>query len=178
VPNQKKYWFVANVRTQYERACRDQLLKLGFEAYVASQTEMHQYSCRKKRLVENVVISSRVFIHATEAERLEAQKQCPLIYHYMIDKAGTPNDYGRAPYAIIPDDEMQRLQYMLYHADTPVLFTTDKLRAGDNVRVLRGPLKGYQGQIMRSGTNTYVVATLEALGNAMVAINPADLEKI
>ena len=173
-----KQWYVALVRTRFERVCRDQLLQLGFEAYVASQKEMHYYEHRKRREVENVVISSMVFLHATEQERLEAMKQCPLIYHFMMDKAGAKDAFGRPPYAVVPDEEMKRLQYMLFNADSPVLFTTDTLNIGDPIRVKRGPLKGFEGRIARSAGITYVVATLEILGNAMVTINIEDVEKI
>ena len=175
VPGRK--WFVALVRNKYERKCRDMLLELGYEAFVASQQEIHVYHCRKRHKVERIVIPAIVFLHATEKERLQAMKQCPLIYHFLTNKALVANDLGRHPYAVVPDYQMEQLRFMLYHAESQVNFTDHPLHVGERIRIVRGQLKGFEGNVMHSDNTTYVVACLDFLGCAMVTVSPNDIER-
>lgn len=176
VPDRK--WHVALVRRNYERLCRDKLQSLGHEAYVASQKETHVYGSRNRREVERLVIPGIVFILVNEKERQATLKECPLIYHYMTNRAERANDLGRHPFATIPDNQMERLRYMLYHAETPVNFTSEPLRLGDHIRVARGQLAGLEGTISRQASSTFLVVTLDILGSAMVTISPDDIERI
>ena len=177
VSNRK--WLVALVKFHYEEICRKQLQEKGYEAYVACQKEMHVYRNRHRREVTRIIIPNLVFVRIDEGERLQILKEFPAIKCFLTDKASRPNQYGRHPFAVIPAPQMERLQFMLYHADTPVNFTVQPAyRLGDHIRVVRGPLAGFEGQVARDGNSTYLVVTLDLLGSAMTTISPDDLEKI
>lgn len=175
VPN--RLWFVAIVGRNTEKACRERLSALGYESYVATQMETRVWRTGQKKQVERVLISNILFIHVTERERLEIVK-LPYINYFLTDKAGHTNDFGRHPLAVIPDSQMDMLRFMLYHADSPVSFTSEPLRLGDHIRVIRGQLTGCEGYVAKDGNQTHLVVRIDFLGSAQVSISSDDLEKI
>lgn len=173
-----KYWYVALVGTNREKACRDQLVKLGHEAWIASQQEEHLWRNGRHSTVERVVIPLVVFVHATEQERRTIVNY-PFIKHFMTDKAQTPNSFGVHPVAVIPEKEMERLRFMLYQSECPVSFLSRPLHKGDQVRVVRGSLRGFEGQVTRyRDGDTYIVVNIGILGCAMVRISMNDVEPL
>ena len=174
---EKRVWYVAVVNRNSEKLIRERLLQNGFEAYVASQLEEHRWANGRKKKVERVVISARIFIRLTEEERREVV-HLPYINYFMTDKARAVNEYGTHPLAVIPDREMQMLRFMLCNADMPVDFVTTRLRAGDRIRIIRGPLKGFEGEVTRQLCDTYVFIRLSILGAATTRVTPQDIELI
>ena len=172
----KRQWYVLDVRTTTERVIRDRLIRQGIEAYVASQEDLHVYKNRTKRMTERVVISSRVFVHIRPEQRLDVLRIHPAVYKFLTDRAAAPSPSGYRRYAVIPDSQIQRLQYMLRYAPEPVTFIDRPLRKGDRVRVLRGPLAGFEGDFLRQGSHTYIVVTLDLLGYTQTRISSSDVE--
>ena len=170
-------WFAAVVKRNTEKACRDRLAELGYESYVASQKEMRVWRSGQKKQIERIVISTLIFVHATEKERLQTLK-LPFIFRYLTDKALRADDLGRHPIATIPDHQMQTLRFMLYNAESPVNFWASPLHLGDRIRVVRGSLKGLEGNVTRLDGNSYLVVNVDFLGSAMVNISSDDIEKI
>lgn len=172
-----RHWFVAIVGRNTEKACRERLTALGYESYVATQIETRVWRSGQKKQVERVLISNLLFIHVTERERREIVK-LPYINYFLTDKAGHTNDFGRHPLAVIPDSQMEMLQFMLYHAESPVTFTPEPLHLGDHIRVIRGQLTGCEGYVTMEGNQTHLVVRIDFLGSAQVTISPDNLEKI
>ena len=177
----KGKWYVAVVKSNYEAMTRDYLKEMGYEAYVASQKRLHHYKNRHHREVEKIVITRTVFVRiANERERLDVLKNCQLIQHFMMDRASTPNKYGRSPFAIIPDYQMDALQYMLYHSETDVEFVAAPFAVGDKVKVMRGGLQGVEGEvvILNDGNKQGVGIRAGFLGFAIVTVDAEDIERI
>lgn len=171
-------WYVVDVRSTMERVIRDSLLRQGIEAYVASQEDLHVYKNRTKRMTERIVITSKVFVRILPEQRLDVLHVHPAVYKFLVDKASQPSVTGYRRYAIIPDAQIQRLQYMLRYSPEPVTFVDRPLHQGDRVRVLRGPLVGFEGDFRRQGSNTYIVVTLDKLGYTQTQIPLSDVELI
>ena len=174
---EERAWYVAVVNRNSEKLIREKLLQKGYDAYVASQIEEHRWANGRKKKVERVVISARLFIYLTEAERREVVT-LPYINYFMTDKARAVNAFGVHPLAVIPDREMQMLRFMLCNADAPVDFVSTPFRAGDRIRIMRGPLKGFEGEIARLTGETYVFVRLSILGAALTRVTPQDIEVI
>ena len=174
---EKRLWFVAVVNRNSEKLIREKLQKAGFESYVASQQEEHVWKNGRKKKVERVIITARIFIRLTEAERREVV-HLPYINYFLTDKARAVNAYGTHPLAVIPDREMQMLRFMLCNADNPVDFVTTPFRVGNRIRIVRGPLKGFEGEVARIMGETYVFIRLSLLGSALTRVAPQDIEII
>ena len=174
---ENRFWFVAVVNRNSEKIIRERLQQKGYDAYVASQQEEHCWANGRKKKVERVLITARIFIRLTEPERREVV-HLPYINYFLTDKAMAVNKFGTHPLAVIPDREMQMLRFMLCNADAPVDFVTTHFREGDKIRIIRGALKGFEGEVARFSGETYAFVRLSLLGAALTRVTPQDIEVI
>ena len=154
-------WYIAECKPTRERTIRQLLQKSDYEAYVASQPVMRVYKSRNRRLVEKVIITGRVFVHTTEKQLMDIMLQFSSVYRFMQNRAAGVNEYGIRPYAYVTDQEMQYLQYMLNNAPNPVHITTDQLVLGQKIKVLRGPMAGFQGYFTKVANASCIVLKME-----------------
>ena len=165
-------WYVAYVGTRAEKAVRNRLISLGYEAYAATQWEIHVWQNGRKKKVERPVITQYVFIRLTERQRAVVMTM-PEIHYFLVNKAGAVNEYGRHLPAVIPDSQMQMLQRMLGQSESAVRFATSGFAIGDTVRIL-GWGDNLQGHVVRiSGDRSrYIGIRLDQLGCAYMEISP------
>ena len=175
----ERKWFVAFVGPNAEKQSRDRLLALGYEAYAATQEEIHHWKNGKHKKVEVVVITQLLFIHCTEPERKEIVN-LPYIRSFLVNKAAKPNQFGIRPVTTIPDQQMKMLQFMLYKADSPVQFVSAPVKVGDSIRIVRGDMKGLEGEVveLKGSEERYLGIRLSLLGCALLHISLTDVEKI
>ena len=172
-----RQWYAAVVNHNAERSSATKLGAEGFECFAASQTEMRQWRNGRKSRVERIVISSIIFVRCTERQRL-AIVQRPYIFRFLTDKA-SGNDAGRGRVAVIPDIQIERLRFMLGNSDTPVEVSSTPLEPGRRVRVVRGSLRGLEGEIISTpdGKDELYVR-LDHLGCARLTIDRLDVEAL
>ena len=162
-----KRWLGALVQVRSEKAVGEKLTRMGIENYVATQWEIHQWSDRKKK-VERVVIPMVVFGHADVKTERRLRT-----YTYIYKLVSYP---GRYDAAVIPDAQIERLKYMLHHAETTVEMMDQSFEVGDTVHIARGPLKGLQGELCYIDPDKPKVAIrIECLGYACVNISKNDI---
>ena len=164
-----KRWIAALVQMCMEKKVGERLTKLGVENYVPTQTEIRQWSDRKKK-VERVVIPMVVFVHTDE------KTERSLRMHSFIRKILTYP--GQTNAAVIPDDQIDRLKFMLRQSDSPVEMMELHLQVGDKVHIVRGALQGLEGELYKNVDKSMVAIHIEALGYACVSVSVEDIEKI
>ena len=164
-----KRWIAALVQMCMEKKVGERLTKLGVENYVPTQTEIRQWSDRKKK-VERVVIPMVVFVHTDE------KTERALRMHSFIRKILTYP--GQSNAAVIPDDQINRLKFMLRQSDSPVEMMEQRLQVGDKVQIVRGALQGLEGEFYKNVDKSMVAIHIEALGYACVSVSVEDIEKI
>ena len=165
-----KRWIAALVQSCLEKKVGERLDKLGVENYIPTQTVIRQWSDRKKK-IERVVIPMIVFIRTDEMteRRLRMQTYIRKILSYP----------GQWKAAVIPDAQIDRLKFMLRHAESSVELLEQTLQVGEAIRVARGPLKGLEGEICQVQPDKPMVAIrIDCLGYACVSIDKSDLEII
>jgi len=172
-----RHWYVAQMKhNNIEKATSQRLSKKGYEVYVATQQEVRIWSNGRKKKVDRVVIPSKIFIHCTEAERRDVVYD-PSISRFMTDKAGMNVVNGKI--AVIPPDQIERLRFILGQSDIPVEFVAGKYKPGDKVRVIRGSLKGLEGEVISDGNGkSELVVSVDVLGCAKLSVSTIDLERI
>lgn len=173
------FWFVATVHFNSEKQSAEKLAKMGIETYLPTQKEVRIWRNGRKSTVDRIVIPSTVFIRCTEEERRQIVK-LPFIYRFMTDKARTSVvETFNKPVAVISDDEINRLKFILGQSDVPVTITDRPYKVGDKVRVIRGTLRGLEGEVFgtESGKSEIAVA-LEFFGCAKLVIDTINLEVI
>ncbi len=172
-------WYVAIVNNRSEKLNSERLNKLGIENYVPVQSVMRVWKNGKKAKVEKVVIPAVIFIHCTEKERREAIVRLPFIFRFMTNKAGCTSGVATKPPATVSDKEIERLKFMLGQSDIPVEITEGTFQKGDKVRVVRGSLKGLEGEVIGlKAAQSEMIVSLEHFGCARLTIDSINLELI
>ena len=182
LPNSaQKHWFIAVVKHGNEKICGKVLTDLGYENYVPFQRELRQYASGRRKWVDRLVLTSKVFVRTTEDDRLKNVVTLPVIYRFMVDPSRHSNNMGHASAAIIPDREMDIFRRMLEQDELPVTIneTGAVFSEGDKVRVVAGKLSGLEGTVIRTveGKHRLYVA-LDILGSASVEIESSWLKNI
>lgn len=170
-------WFVAIVNSRHEKAAGDKLTQMGLNAYVATQKEMRVWANGRRKIIDRVVISSMVFVKCTEKQRRQIVT-LPYINRFLVNRSADSGGLNK-PVAVIDDAEMEKLKFMLGHSESHVEFVPTEFRVNDNVRVIRGNLRGLEGEIRANSDGTHIlVVGFTLLGGATVFISPQDVEKI
>lgn len=163
-----KYWFAALVQMCTEQKVSTKLNKLGITNYVPTQTEIHQWSDRKKK-VERIVIPMVVFVFVDK----DIEKQLRT-YSFIYKFISYP---GHKEAAIIPDEQIEHLKFMLNNADSTVEVSNTIYEIGDEIEIVRGPLKGLHGELCYFEKDKPMIGVyLELLGYACVNINISDIK--
>ena len=163
-----KRWVAALVQMNSEKKVAAKLDKLGVENYVAVQREIHLWSDRKKK-IDRVVIPMVVFVRLSKIDE-DAFRRLSFILKFITypgaKELATP----------IPDEQIEKLKFLLHHADNPVQ-VVDQLKAGDKVRLIRGPLRGLEGELSYIENNKPIVAIrINGLGYACVNVDKTNIE--
>ena len=165
-----KRWLAAIVQMNCEKKVAAKLDKLGIKNYVPVQKEVHQWSDRRKN-IERVVIPMIVFVRLAKTEEDDFRRHS-FIHKFVtypgVKELATP----------IPDEQIERLKFLLDNADAKVSIVNN-LKIGDKVRIVRGPMKGLEGELSQIEENKPVVAIrIEGLGYACVSVEKINLERI
>lgn len=174
----KTNWFVAIVKNNTEKASCERLDRMGFNTYLPIQKETRVWKNGRRVIINRVVIPSTIFIHCTEEQRREIVN-LHFINRFMTDKAGKPSNFNTKPLAVIPDSQIKTLQFMLGNSDSPVTITARPFRKGDKIRVIRGRLKGLEGEVMDlSKDKTELVVGLDFFGCARLTTDTINVEVV
>ena len=83
---------------------------------------------------------------------------------------------GQKEAAIIPDEQIEKLKFMLNNADSNVEVSDSVYEVGEEVEIVRGPLKGFSGELCYFEKGKPKVGIyLELLGYACVNVNVNDV---
>lgn len=164
-----KHWFIAYVKSCQERKTAELLSALGYEHYLPIQRELRQWSDRKK-LVERLVLPRMIFVRCTPVERIKTLEEISNIYRYMTNK-------GAYNPVVVPDAQMDAFRAMVEQSPRKVEIVMEPLAPGDHIKVVSGPLAGYDCEIVAvSGRRCYAVR-LGALGTATMDFSVEDVRK-
>lgn len=160
-------WLAAYVKMHHEKRVRERLSELGIENFLPVQTEVRQWSDRKKR-VEQVLIPMMIFVHIDTEEQRTVLTH-PSVLRYLVLR-------GEHAPAEIPEEQMNRFRFMLDFSDQPVSFNTAGLQPGEKVKVIKGPLAGLEGEFVTVDGKSNVIVRISHLGCAVVEVNASMVE--
>lgn len=166
---ENKQWLAAHVRLFHEKKTRERLTTLGIENFLPIQTEVHQWSDRRKK-VERVVIPMMIFVRVTPAERSQVLT-LSAISRYMVLR-------GESSPAVIPDEQMERFRFMLDYSEEAITLSSVPLTLGEQVKVIKGPLTGLKGELLMIDGKNKVFVRLNMLGCAHVDMPVGFIERI
>ena len=165
---QKAYWFVAKTRHGAELGVRNRLTQLGVESFVPTRTRR---SSRGKGMVEEPLLTSFVFLHATKVDALN-------LVHFCGVKATLVDDCATHRLMFVSDKCMEDFRRVLGASIEEGGLMYKPLAVGEKVRVNEGVLKGVEGNVLELQGRIYVVVGLLNCLFARARVPRAWLEKI
>jgi len=156
-------WYAVQTRSRHEKSVLEQLRFRDVDAFLPVYERWSQWKDRKKR-VEFPLFSGYCFARFVPGERLRVLTT--------VGVAGLVGFNGQpAPVEDVEIEGIRRLVEGHFHYD-PHPFLTE----GTEVEVVRGPLKGTRGRLVRKDRATRLVLAVTLIRQAaVVEIHPADV---
>lgn len=167
--SEERFWHLAYTKMHHERKVRDALLLQGIEAFVAERTELRQWSDRVKKQ-QVILLPMYLFVRVTREEQRQVLEH-PSVLRYLCLK-------GEHKPAVIPDDQMEQFRFMLDYSEEAVQMLPEEIQAGQKVRVIKGSLKGLEGEFIEFEGKYRIVLKIDYLGSASVSMPPGYIEVI
>ena len=129
-------WYALRTKSRHEKLVRDQLEKQGIEPLLPTVRRLSQWKDRKKE-IEVPLFSGYCFVRLSQENRLPVQKVAGVVE--VVGSGNRPEP--------IPDEEIDALKTLM----TSVLPYDPHpyLHEGMMVEVVRGPLQGVHGILLR-----------------------------
>lgn len=161
-----KKWYAVYTRPRWEKKVAEGLQRKGIEHYCPLNKVVRQWSDRKK-LVEEPLFTSYVFIRVSEAEHLQVKQTDGVIN--LVYWLGRP--------AVIKEAEITAIKRFLNDYQNVQLERT-AVNINDTVRIVQGPLLSMEGPVVEVMTHS-VKVLLPSLGFTMSAqVERSHVEKI
>jgi transcription antitermination factor NusG len=145
-----RHWYAIYTKPRREKKTADLLTKKGIINYCPLNRRMRQWSDRKKIVLEPL-FTSYVFVQVALAE-IAIVNETEGVMHF-VRWLGKP--------AVIKEEEISAIRNFLNNYQD-VLVTSVNVQVNDVVRIVRGPLSHYEGNVI-SMNKTYVKLYLPSL---------------
>ena len=157
------FWYAIWTRSRHEKQVRDQLDGRGIEPLLPLVTQRHQWKDRKKD-VDLPLFPGYCFARFAWKDSLCVLKAPGVVQ--VIGGSGHPEP--------IPEDEIQALKTLMIR--TLPYDPHPYLREGMQVEVVRGPLKGIRGILVRKEKRQRLVISVHLIQQAAsVEIDSGDI---
>jgi transcription antitermination factor NusG len=164
----KTEWFVFYTKSRQEKKVNELLLKNEFQSFLPTQKVMRQWSDRKKK-VEVPLFNSYIFVKIEEYRIVDVLKISGVSWN--IKHNGKPAVLRQKEYELISR-----------YIQTGLFIETSqgsKLIAGDKVKVIDGPMKGFIGTLTKRNTENLFSVFIDSLNYSLtIQIDSQVLEKV
>ena len=146
--------------------------------------ELHWYAAYV-RVNQELIIKSRLdelgienFLPMNEQVRVSRTMSFSLINDYALNICYIKDRENRHS-LIIPDKQMEDFMFLLDFSPESIELVNKNLKHGDRVRVIKGPLTGLEGELLRIKGHKRVIVRLEGVVSIATSYIPGSfLEKI
>ncbi len=165
-PSQNFKWYAIYTRSRFEKKVYNVLIKLGCTSFLPLVKEKRLWSDRLKT-VTVPLLPSYVFTRITTAEFSKVYS-CPGFVRF-VSFEGKPSE--------IREDEINLLKTIVTHGFQAKQGV--RYEVGERVRIIRGPLKDWEGCVESKKGQTRVTFQIDSIQQTIsVDVKLADIEKI
>jgi transcription termination/antitermination protein NusG len=161
-------WYAVSTKSRQEKVIASMLDYLAVANFLPLINEERRWSDRKQ-IVAMPLFQGYVFVRITTSGEFQLRVlKVPGVVDFVRSRTG--------PLAI-PDKEIEDVRAVLAHGVgcSPYPF----LKAGDRVRVVRGALAGIEGTLIRSGSQSKLVISIEMIQRSVAAsVAQSDVEPV
>ena len=159
-------WYAVSTRSRQEKVAASMLESYAIPHFLPLAVEKRQWSDRKQ-VVSVPLFPGYLFVRIPRTRELQLRVlKIPGVVSFI------GNHCGPQP---VPDAEIDGVRTVLSHQVpyTPCQF----VNAGDRVRVWRGLLTGIEGTLVRSGSDSNLVISVETIQRSIVVhVDASDVE--
>ena len=167
----KLNWYAAMTRSNQEFFIKKKLDDLGVENFLPVEESIRETPFGRKK-VRIPLIRSMIFVRTTKRNSFSLLNDYSLPMKYL-------RDFERHQALIVPDKQMQDFMFVLDVAMEGVEVLNTDLKRGDKVRIIKGPLCGLEGELIRIKGHKRVVIRLDGVASIATSYIPSSfLEKI
>jgi transcription antitermination factor NusG len=130
-------WYVIYTYAKAERNVQIELVKMNYEVFLPSVRTLRVWKNRQKKWIDMVLFPGYLFVHTLLSE---------LYYITKIPKVVSCVQFGGRP-STIPVKEIECIKKMI-GLDQELMVTTQFFE-GEKVNIIRGPLRGYTGTLVK-----------------------------
>ena len=165
------HWYAAYTRPNREFAVKESLDGLGVENFLPTEELVKETPFGRKKAVAPL-IRGMIFI------RTDRDTSFSLINDHFL-RIVYLKDIGGRHSLVIPDKQMADFMFVLDVAGSGVEVLNKDLKQGDRVRVVKGPLAGLEGELIRVRGHKRVVIRIEGVASIATTYIPGShLERI
>jgi len=146
-------WYALRTRSRHEKLVRDRLSSQGIESLLPTVTKLSQWKDRRKEIVVPL-FPGYCFARFAWPDRLMVQQTSGVVE--IVGYRDRPEP--------IPDEEIEAIKRLM--ATSLRYDATPYLREGMVVEVVRGPLRGVRGVLVRKGTRHRLVIAVHLIQRA------------
>ena len=159
-------WYAVSTRSRQEKVAASMLESFGIENFLPLAMERRQWSDRKQA-VNLPLFPGYLFVRIPMLRELQLRVlKVPGVVRFIGNHTG--------PQAIF-DAEIEGVQTVLSHRIPCTPCLTPKV--GDRVRISRGVLAGIEGTLVRSGSDTSLVISVEMIQQSIaIHVDASDVE--
>ena len=159
-------WYALRTRSRHEKRVRDQLLQRNVDTFLPLCESWRQWKDRKKK-IDLPLFPGYCFARFPLMDRLRVLTVLGVANLVSIDGRPEP----------IPEDELAAIQRLV---STKLQYDPHPfLEEGMDVEVVRGPLAGVRGKLLRKDRVTRLVLAVTLVRqSALVEIHPADVVRV
>ena len=171
VDNKNINWYVAHTRVNQELWIKKKLDELGIENFLPQEEQVRETPLGRKT-IRVLLIHGMIFIRTDKATSFSLVNEYALNIIYLKDIEGHHT-------LIVPDKQMEDFMFLLDFSPDGIEILNKDLKRGDRVRVIKGPLQGLMGELVRLRRHKRVVIRLEGVASIATSYIPGSfLERI
>jgi transcription termination/antitermination protein NusG len=159
-------WYVVHTRSRHEKTVRDQLVTREVETFLPTVERWSRWKDRRKKVIFPL-FPGYCFARFSLFDRLRVLNVVGVAD--LVGAAGLPEP--------VPDSEIEAIQRL---ARTTLQYDPHPFLAeGMDVEVVRGPLAGLRGKLLRKDRVTRLVLAVTLIRQAaVVEVHPADVVQV
>ncbi|HUW93660.1 MAG TPA: UpxY family transcription antiterminator [Bacteroidales bacterium] len=164
--NTNNNWYVFYTRPNAEKVVCNELLKRQYDAFLPMVKTLHRWKNRQNKIVSKVLFPGYIFVRTVESEIFNIVQTPKIVF--CVKSGDRPG--------VVPDRDIKCIEQMLGLGLE--VFTEYDFTEGEHVRVVRGPLVGYEGVLIkRNGKYRFGVQLNDIKQCAFIDISASMLEK-
>lgn len=151
-------WYTVYTRVNQEKKVYRLLTETGVECYYPTRKTLRQRSDRKV-WIEEPFFRSYLFVHINDFQYYNVLNTPGVIMYVTFE--------GKAH--VLSDEQMFSIKTLINQHEREVTVSRDKIEKGEKAKVLFGPFKGMEGEVVQICNSYRIVLRIDSFGYNLYA---------